>query len=152
MECLKSSQKLPLSQEECWNFFSSPLNLKIITPEHLGFAITNDPLQDHMYPGQIISYTIRPILNIPMEWVTEITQVQAPHYFIDEQRIGPYKFWHHEHRFIPVKNGVEMIDLVYYQMPFGFIGKFIHFIKIKKELEYIFAYRKKKLEHLFGSI
>jgi len=150
MLTLKYLQKVPLSLEESWNFFSSPANLKILTPEHLGFEITNDLENKKMYAGQIIAYTIRPVLNFPIEWVSEITDVQEPHYFIDQQRFGPYKFWHHEHRFNPISNGVELVDIVYYKMPFGILGKALHYLKVKQDLQTIFAYRQKKLEKLFG--
>jgi ligand-binding SRPBCC domain-containing protein len=103
-----------------------------------------------MYPGQIITYTIYPVAGIPVHWVTEITQVQKPFYFIDEQRFGPYACWHHEHRFVSIEGGVEMKDIIYYKMPFGPLGKLIHALKVKKDLENIFAYRKIKLESLFG--
>lgn len=149
MHTLCYSQKLPLSLEECWNFFSCPKNLKIITPEHLGFEILND--QDiPIYAGQIIHYKIKPICNIPMEWVTEITHIQKPNYFIDEQRIGPYKLWHHEHRFEPIPNGVAVHDKVNYQLFFGCIGSVLNSLWVKKEVETIFQYRKDKLEKLFG--
>lgn len=149
MHTLCYSQKLPLSIEECWNFFSCPKNLKIITPEYLGFEILND--QDvTIYAGQIIHYTVKPIWNIPVEWVTEITHIQKPHYFIDEQRIGPYKLWHHEHRFEAIPNGVAMHDTVYYQLFFGCIGRGLNALWIKKAVEAIFQYRKDKLEDLFG--
>lgn len=150
MYCMKFRQKLPLSIEESWNFFSSPNNLKILTPDHLGFKIINDLEDRRMYAGQIIVYTIRPLWNLPLKWVTEITHVEEPHYFIDEQRLGPYKFWHHEHRLVPIAKGVEMSDTVYYQLPFGFFGKALNFLKIKKDLQTIFSYRQKKLETLFG--
>ncbi len=102
---LKYSQKLPITAEDSWEFFSSPANLKILTPAHMGFEISNQHEKRNMYAGQIIAYTIRPVWNLPLEWVTEITHVQKPEYFIDEQRFGPYKFWHHEHRFFPIPNG-----------------------------------------------
>jgi ligand-binding SRPBCC domain-containing protein len=149
MYCLKYSQKLPLSLEESWSFFSSPTNLSILTPDYLNFKITSLE-SETMYAGQIIVYDIHPILNLPIKWVTEITHVEKPYYFIDEQRFGPYKFWHHEHRFKSIDNGIEMVDLIYYQLPFGILGKTLHAIKIKKDLEEIFAYRKVKLENLFG--
>ena len=150
MLTLKHLQKLPISLEESWNFFSSPVNLKILTPERLGFEITNDLENKKMYAGQIIAYTIRPAFNLPLEWVSEITQVQEPYYFIDEQRFGPYKFWHHEHLFNPIPNGVEVVDIIYYKMPFGFLGKVLHHLKVKQDLEAIFSYRRAKLEKLFG--
>lgn len=150
MYTLIYTQKIPLGIEEAWEFFSSPANLKILTPEHLGFDITS-PSQDKMYPGQIISYIVKPIWNIPLEWVSEITHIDTHHYFIDEQRSGPYKFWHHEHHFTPIANGVEMKDIVHYAMPFGPLGKLIHHLKVKHDLEAIFSYRREKLEHLFGS-
>lgn len=150
MYTLKFSQKLPLTIEACWEFFSSPLNLKKITPEHLRFDMTLSGDVVKMYPGQMIGYYIRPLGNIPIEWVTEITHVHEPHYFIDEQRIGPYKLWHHEHRFNQIPSGVEIIDIVHYKMPFGILGKALHFLKVKKDIEEIFSYRASKLISLFG--
>lgn len=150
MLTLKYLQKLPLSLEESWDFFSSPANLRILTPKHLDFVIVNGYENKKMYAGQIIAYRIRPAFNFPIEWISEITHVQEPHYFIDEQRFGPYKFWHHEHRFRPIHNGVEIIDTIHYKLPFGFLGKFLYSTKIKQDLEAIFSYRRTKLEELFG--
>lgn len=150
MYVLKYSQKLPISPEQCWEFFSSPANLKILTPEHMGFEITNDLNDRKMFAGQVIAYIIKPLFNLSIEWVTEITHMDPPHYFIDEQRFGPYKFWHHEHRFIPIPNGTEMIDIVHYKLPFGLLGKVIYHLKVKSDLESIFSYRNAKLEQMFG--
>ncbi len=146
---LNFSHKLPLSLEASWDFFSSPANLSTLTPEHLDFTITNS-FDKKMYPGQIISYTIRPVLRIPIQWVTEITHVEDLKYFIDEQRFGPYKFWHHEHRFNKIANGVEMTDTIYYKLPFGIVGNLLNAIKIGPDIQAIFAYRKAKMEKLFG--
>lgn len=150
MHYLKYSQKLPLTQKESWDFFSSPANLKKITPEHLEFTITSPLETGKMYEGQIITYTIRPLWNIPIQWTTEITHVNEPHYFIDDQRAGPYQLWHHEHRFEPIPNGVEMTDIIYYQLPFGPLGSLLNYLKVRKDVEAIFSYRKTKLEQLFG--
>lgn len=151
MYYLKYTQNLPLTVQECWDYFSAPSNLKIITPEHLKFEITTPLEAKQMYAGQIITYKIRPLWNIPIEWVSEITHVQAPDYFIDEQRFGPYKFWVHEHRFNVIAGGVEMVDTVYYKLPWGPLGKIFHFLKIKQDVQAIFAYRYVKLEKLFGT-
>lgn len=140
-----------MTLEECWNFFSTPTNLKILTPEHLGFKIINEHNGEPMYAGQIIAYHISPFLNVPIEWVTEITFVDEPHYFIDEQRSGPYKFWHHEHRFKEIPGGVELVDILYYTMPYGILGKALHAVKVDADIDAIFTYRKAKLETLFGS-
>lgn len=150
MYYLKFLQKLPLTLEKSWDFFSSPANLKILTPEHMGFEITNAHENSKMYAGQIIAYIVRPVWNYPLEWVSEITHVQEPYYFVDEQLFGPYKFWHHEHHFKSIPNGIEMIDIVYYKMPFGIVGKMIHLLKVKQDLEAIFSYRNAKLEKMFG--
>ncbi|MBA2368293.1 MAG: SRPBCC family protein [Candidatus Protochlamydia sp.] len=148
---LKYLQKIPLSVDESWEFFSSPENLKTLTPEKLRFTIKGDAENRSMYSGQIIAYTIRPIFNFPLEWITEITHVEKPHYFIDEQRFGSYKFWHHEHRFNPIEGGVEIVDTIYYKLPFGPFGKILNSLKIKPDIEEIFTYRRKKMENLFGS-
>lgn len=150
MYSLTYLQKLPLSLEDSWNFFSSPANLKILTPDHLRFEITNNLENRKMYAGQIIAYTIRPLWNLPLEWISEITHVQEPYYFIDEQRFGPYKFWHHEHRFHSIPEGVEMTDTIYYKLPLGPLGKIFHALKVKHDLAAIFSYRQAKLEKMFG--
>lgn len=98
----------------------------------------------------IIAYKVRPVLNIPMTWVTEISHVNAPNYFVDEQRQGPYTLWHHKHFFKTIKNGTEVEDLVHYRLPLGFIGDLFHPLIVKPKLEGIFNYRYKKLEELFG--
>lgn len=146
----KYSQILPISIEACWEFFSSPSNLKMIIPKHLQFELTTQQ-PNHIYEGQIITYTLKPLWNLRIEWVTEITHVQKYLYFIDEQRLGPYKFWHHEHWFQPVAQGVEITDMIYYQMPFGVLGNILHELKVKKDLDDIFAFRTTTLEKMFGT-
>lgn len=143
-------QKLPIDLQEAWDFFSSPSNLEKITPQSLAFSIKHHHENKTMYLGQILSYTIQPLWNIKVEWVTEIIAMQKPSYFIDEQKFGPYSFWHHEHWFRPIQGGVLMEDIVYYKLPFGILGKALHQLKIKKDLENIFAYRREALEKLFG--
>lgn len=134
--------------ETCWDFFSNPSNLKLITPEYMGFDVKTET-PNKMYEGLIISYSVRPLLNIPMEWVTEITHVKDKSFFVDEQRVGPYKLWHHEHHFKEIDEGVEMIDIVSYEPPFGILGKIVHPFIIKPKLEEIFAFRFKKVDSIF---
>lgn len=149
---LKRVQKIPVSLNEAWDFFSFPTNLKKITPDYMGFDIISDIDSQKIYPGMIIIYTVRPLFNIPVRWVTEITHVQAPNYFVDEQRLGPYGFWHHKHYIKEVSQRIiEMIDLVHYGLPFGFFGNIAHAIIVRRKLEEIFNYRSKKVDELFGS-
>jgi ligand-binding SRPBCC domain-containing protein len=141
---------LDASLEELWDFISSPVNLKEITPDHMGFHIRTSPLPDKIYPGLMISYQVTPFLGIPMNWLTEITHVKEPYYFVDEQRSGPYTLWHHEHRLVPTDKGVLMSDLVTYRMPAGPLGRMAHRIFVKKQLEEIFRYRERALEKRFA--
>lgn len=146
---LKRVQKLPISIEKAWDFFSSPKNLATITPDELGFKIKSE-LPEKMYPGMFIQYTVKPLLGIPMTWVTEITQVNEPHFFIDEQRVGPYAIWHHQHFFKTIKGGVEMTDIVDYRLPLAPFGNFMQPLLIKGKLNHIFDYRNDKMIELFG--
>lgn len=146
---LKTSQKLPISIEKAWEFFSNPANLSKITPTWLNFQVTSS-LPDKMYAGLIITYFVRPMLNIPQTWVTEITHVQEPNYFVDEQRFGPYKMWHHEHIFKQTEdNNILMEDIVSYAVPFGFIGRIVNKLIISKKINEIFNYRREVLEKMF---
>lgn len=133
-----------------WEFISSPANLSAITPEYMGFEILNNP-GDKMYPGQIIEYYVRPVLGLKLHWVTEITHVKENAFFVDEQRFGPYSFWHHQHIIKPKGNGTEMTDLVHYKAPFGFAGNMANALFIKRQLRDVFDYRYKKLEAIFNS-
>jgi ligand-binding SRPBCC domain-containing protein len=140
-----------ISIERAWQFFSSPLNLRSITPDYMGFEI-NDKIEDKMYPGQIISYIVKPIFNLPLTWVTEITHVNEPYYFVDEQRFGPYKFWHHKHFINEVNGGVELIDIVHYGLHFGLLGNIANSLFVKKKIVEIFVYREKKINEIFGKL
>ena len=145
---LERTQKLPMSMEEAWKFFSSPKNLEEITPDDMGFQITSHEETD-MYEGMIISYIVSPMFKVPLRWVTEITHVREPHFFVDEQRFGPYVFWHHKHYFKEVEGGVEMKDVVHYKLPMGPIGQLANALFVRARLEEIFDFRFKKLEQLF---
>jgi ligand-binding SRPBCC domain-containing protein len=149
---LHKTQKIPATIDQVWDFISSPANLKKITPEYMGFNITSKLLSEKMYPGMIISYKVSPVLGIKMTWVTEITQVKEKEYFVDEQRVGPYSMWHHEHKIEPIEGGVLMTDIVSYQPPFGFLGSIANSILIKKQLKEIFDYRVEAVEKMFGKM
>lgn len=147
---LTKKQFIPINIEEAWDFFSSPTNLKTITPPYMGFEITTDLGDGKMYSGQIITYKVKPLLNIPLSWVTEITHVIDQKYFVDEQRFGPYRFWHHQHWFEEVEGGVEMTDIVHYGLPLGFLGSIANSLFVKKQLKEIFDYRVEAVNKLFG--
>ncbi len=146
---LHTRQKLPISVDEAWDFFSDPINLKTITPEYMGFDIISGADRP-MYSGQLIQYILTPLAGIKTSWVTEITHIKEKEYFVDEQRFGPYSLWHHKHFFKPIPGGIEMEDIVEYKLPFGFIGNLVHPIIVKPKLKEIFAYRRTKLLALFG--
>jgi ligand-binding SRPBCC domain-containing protein len=148
---LKTVQRIPASKKDIWNFFSDPKNLKDITPEQLGFKVISKHHGDSMYAGQIIEYTVKPILNIPLYWMTEITQVENEKYFIDEQRYGPYGLWHHQHHFKLIEGGVEMTDIVHYKIPFWFLGDIANTIFVKNQLRKIFIHRFVAVMEKFGN-
>lgn len=148
---LHKKQNLPISVEQAWDFLSDPKNLKVITPDYMGFNILSGADRP-MYAGQIIQYIVTPVLGIKTKWVTEITHVIDNQYFIDEQRFGPYALWHHKHFIKEIEGGVEMEDIIDYKIPLGILGQMMHPIVVKPKLEEIFEYRQKKLVELFGTI
>lgn len=137
------------SLEEVWAFFSNPHNLQKITPASMEFRIASTEVPKAIYKGMMICYRVRPLLHLPMTWLTEITQVQKPFTFIDEQRVGPYKLWHHEHHFRQLPDGVEMIDRLTYAVGFGLIGRWLNALIIKRRLREIFHYRRQQIHKLF---
>ena len=148
---LRTTQLLKTDIDTVWDFMSSPENLAKITPKYMGFTILSEKEDiKKMYPGQIIEYYVTPVMGIKMNWVTEITHVVHHHYFVDEQRFGPYAFWHHKHFIKEVPGGVEMSDILHYKVPFGFIGKIVNALFIRRKIKEIFDYRFNKLEQLFN--
>jgi ligand-binding SRPBCC domain-containing protein len=145
---LEQEQFLPISMEQAWDFFSSPKNLDSITPRDLGFKITSNP--GPMHEGQIITYKVMIFPGIWVPWVTEIKSVDPGYSFIDEQRFGPYRFWHHRHTFEEVDGGVLMKDLVHYALPLGAGLLPVHRLLVRPKLERIFGYRRQVLQQRFG--
>ncbi|MEB0248784.1 MULTISPECIES: SRPBCC family protein [unclassified Mucilaginibacter] len=150
---LKFKQNIPISLNEAWDFFSSPLNLAKITPADMRFVVTSDyTAQTKMYAGMIITYKISPLLGIKMNWMTEITQVVDGKYFVDEQRFGPYALWHHQHHFKEIPGGVEMTDILHYAIPYSVLGTIANNVFVGKKVKQVFEYRIKAVEDLFGKM
>ncbi|MCS6981590.1 MAG: SRPBCC family protein [Flavobacteriales bacterium] len=137
-------------KEKVWKFISTPYNLSRITPPDMDFRIVFGPQpSEPMYAGQIIVYSVRPLWNVPVRWVTEITHVRKGEFFVDEQRIGPYVFWHHQHILEDVPGGVGMRDIVHYVLPGGFLSSMINKWIVEPRLKYIFDYRRRCLQEIF---
>lgn len=144
------TQKIPASLDAVWDFVSNPNNLKEITPPFLDFRVTSSPDNIQMYAGMIITYVVKPLWGLSLTWVTEITHIREKEYFVDEQRVGPYRLWHHQHKFQPVQDGVLMTDIVSYVPPFYFLGAIANQFLIRKKLKEIFHFRTLSIERRFG--
>ena len=145
---IQRTQHLPVGIRRAWAFFSDPRNLPDITPPWLRFRLTHPP-DGPMHPGMILTYRLTPFWRLPSSWVSEITHVCEPRLFVDEQRSGPYRIWHHLHRFAPAKGGVEMTDVVHYALPFGPLGRMLHRSMVQKRLAAIFDFRQQRLAAIF---
>jgi ligand-binding SRPBCC domain-containing protein len=106
----------------------------------MGFKVISS-MENEMHPGQIIEYKVSPLFGIPMYWMTEITHVDFQKFFVDEQRVGPYQFWHHQHHFRVLANGVEMTDIVHYRIPLGILGDIANRVLVHARLRDIFDHR-----------
>jgi ligand-binding SRPBCC domain-containing protein len=148
---IKTEQKMPISLDSAWDFFSSPLNLAKITPQKMSFVVTSNYNGDRkIYPGMIITYNISPLLGIKINWMTEIIQAKDGEYFVDEQRFGPFALWHHQHHFKAIPGGVLMTDILNYAIPYGIFGRLANTLFVENDVKGIFEYRTKAIEDLFG--
>ncbi len=146
---LRRTQIIRTTMEDCWAFFSNPNNLSKITPASFDFRVLSE-VPEKIYAGLMIQYRVKPLAGIPMTWVTEITHVRELEYFSDEQRVGPYALWHHEHFFTKLDGGrVEVRDLLHYAMPFSFIGNIVHELLVKGQLEQLFSHRERVVADIF---
>lgn len=148
---LEREQYLPVDIQTAWEFFSAPQNLCKITPEWMNFTVLSD-VPAKMHPGMLVRYNIYPLGPLPMQWITEITHVQEPFFFVDEQRFGPYRFWHHQHHFAPVEGGIMMNDVVHYALPLGPLGRLCHYAVVQRKLDAIFSFRYAELQRRFGEM
>jgi ligand-binding SRPBCC domain-containing protein len=147
---IERSQHLPITIGTAWDFFSDPHNLQQITPVWLDFKITSH-IPDKMHAAMIIPYRLKAIFRLPTTWITEITHVSEPVFFVDEMRYGPFRFWHHQHWFTEKTDGVEMRDAVHYAMKFGLLGQILHNMVIGAKLTEIFDFRQSALNRIFAS-
>lgn len=149
---IDESQFLPdIALEEAWDFFTDPRNLQLITPPALSLRLTSEP-PPRIYPGLLITYRLQPFPRIRASWITEITHIVEGRLFVDEQRVGPYRLWHHEHHFAERDGGVEVRDLVQYAMPFGPLGDAVQALVVRRQLSEIFAFRRRVLAVRFGAM
>jgi ligand-binding SRPBCC domain-containing protein len=145
---LHAEQWLPVSVEKAWTFFSSPKNLSVITPADLGFTIISNGLPDEIFKGMHIKYSVKPLFGLTVKWITEITEVDKPHWFVDVQLKGPYSLWEHRHKFIEKDGGTLVVDDIRYALPFGVAGTIAHGL-VRRRLNHIFDFRRITLESLF---
>lgn len=148
MPTLKQVQFLPITLNRAWQFFATPANLGKITPDGIEFTITS-VVPEKMHEGLLITYTIKAVAGIPMHWSTEITSIEEGDFFIDVQRKGPFKIWQHEHHFKEVRGGVEMTDILHYEIGKSIFGWIAGKLFVHRMVKEIFDYRYKKLETLF---
>lgn len=146
---LDATQRLPIGPDDAWAFFSNPRNLAEITPPELHLVVENE-LPEKMHPGTLICYRVKPLLGIPVHWVTEITHVEEGRLFVDEQRFGPYRFWHHQHHFQEIEGGVEMRDVIHYKLPLGPLSFLLDSFVVSRQLGRIFSFREEALSRRFG--
>jgi ligand-binding SRPBCC domain-containing protein len=143
-------QKIPVTIEEAWAFFSMPGNLSKITPPEMMFRITGSSGGDSLYEGMRITYTLYPVMLIPMSWTTEIAKVSKPEFFEDRQLEGPYEEWRHRHYFREIEGGVEMTDMVEYRLPLGAFGELVESLIVGRRLDEVFGYRRRRIEEILG--
>lgn len=148
---LQREQIIPCTLEQAWAFFSTPRNLDRITPGSVGFKITRLDSEE-MQLGQLIGYRIKVAPLVWVDWLTEITHVEPGVSFVDEQRVGPYRYWHHRHQFFEHEAGVRMTDDVTYALPLGPLGRIAHALYVRNQLHHIFDERRRAIEGIFGAM
>ncbi|MCP9236879.1 SRPBCC family protein [Lewinella sp. JB7] len=147
---LESVTTVPRSLAETWDFFSRPENLEKLTPPEVKFEIVSPVAGREMYEGMIVQYRVTPFPGFTADWVTEITHIRHHEHFIDDQRVGPFALWHHQHHFRAVTAGeTEMRDILHYQAPLRFLGTIADKLFVHRQVKKIFSEREKAIRQLF---
>jgi ligand-binding SRPBCC domain-containing protein len=143
----KTTQFIKRPMAEIFQFFSKAENLERLTPSWLNFKIIT-PLPIIMEKGAHIDYQLR-LMGIPFRWQTEITVWEPPHRFVDEQIIGPYKLWRHEHQFLEEQGATCMRDTVHYDISGSFIRYPIKHFFVGPRIQKIFNFRYEQINRVF---
>lgn len=143
---LERIQRLPLPLEKVFPFFADAFNLEAITPPFLRFRILTPP-GFRVETGTRIQYRLG-LFGIPFSWHTLIEEFAPNRRFVDRQERGPYALWHHTHEFLADGPETVMLDTVRYRMPLGLLGVVAHELAVRFILQYIFDYRRRRVEEL----
>ena len=151
MQTFRCSVALVAPLDAVFGFFSNARNLEVLTPPWLRFRVLTEG-EISMSRGTQIDYRLR-LRGVPLRWRSEVTAWEPPHRFVDEQVIGPYRSWIHEHRFEVEKRpgrGAVVIasDEVHYQAPGGWL---VNRLFVEPDLRRIFSYRTARLRERFGT-
>ena len=144
---LERTTIVPAPVGEVFEFFSTPENLGRITPPGMRFRITRGPGR-RLREGDRIEYTIR-VFGLSLRWVTRIVLWREGEVFADLQERGPYRYWLHTHTFREVPGGVEMQDVVEYELPFGVLGSVFGGWLVSRQLDAIFDFRGSAVRSIF---
>ncbi|MEO0732567.1 MAG: SRPBCC family protein [Bacteroidota bacterium] len=147
---LEFTSIVPRPLTETWAFFSRPENLEKLTPPEVSFDIKTPVQGVEMYEGMAIQYRVSPFPGVGMDWVTEITKIVHHQYFVDDQRVGPFALWHHQHHFKALDDErTEMTDILHYQAPLGPLGTLADWLFVHRQVRGIFTAREVAIERLF---
>ena len=137
------------SIDETFGLFSDAFRLASITPPWLHFrVITPGPIE--IEQGTLIDYRLR-LHRVPIRWRTEIETWDPPNGFVDVQLRGPFRHWHHTHRFESRDGGTSVVDRVRYSLPLGPLGQLAHLVLVRRDLDRIFEFREQQIARLLGA-
>jgi len=145
---LAFAQQVSRPLQEVFEFFSRAENLEALTPPWLNFKILEVKPQP-VQKGTLINYSLR-VHGISLRWTSEIVEWEPPNRFVDLQLRGPYKLWRHEHRFEARDGGTLITDTINLALPLGALGQLAYKIKVKSDVQEIFAFRERKIRSLFS--
>ena len=145
---LERCQIVPGDVKTVFGFFKDPHNLEAITPPWLHFHVASSSTPV-VRMGTEIHYRLRWQV-VPLRWSSRISEYVEGELFADEMLRGPYRRWYHRHFFTAVPSGVEVRDVVQYQLPFGPVGRVVHAMTVRSQLEAIFDYRQNTITEIFG--
>jgi len=146
---LYRQRRLNLPRQVAWDFFSSPYYLNEITPDFFNVEISSK-VPEKIYTGLMISYRMKAVSGIPMAWLSEVSHCDEPHRFVYQQAVGPFKFWSHEVCLTEMDEGILLEDIVFYAMPWGWLGDCLQRLVIGDKLNQIFDTRRDYLQAKWG--
>ena len=124
---------------------SRSISLHKISTSHTHEKVVAGKMTGLIDEGETVTWQAKHLYR-ERRFTSKVTEMNRPVSFVDEMIKGDLKSFRHEHHFKSADNGTIMIDLVSFESPYSFIGKWFNKFYLKNYLEQLLIHRNKVIK------